>query len=66
MENDCVFANLEDKYTFKLKKKDRSIGHYLQTHAYLLLIYAPFIPNGDVVIPISQNDLLFPFDGLYQ
>jgi hypothetical protein len=35
MENDCAFANLEDKYTFKLKKtqKDRSIGHYLQTHA---------------------------------
>ena len=21
MENDCSFANLEDKYTFKLKKK---------------------------------------------
>jgi hypothetical protein len=21
MENDCAFANLEDKYTFKLKKK---------------------------------------------
>jgi hypothetical protein len=33
MENDCAFANLEDKYTFRLKKKDRSIGHYLQTHA---------------------------------
>jgi hypothetical protein len=35
MENDRAFANLEDKYTFKFieKKKDRSIGHYLQTHA---------------------------------
>ena len=35
MENDCAFANLEDKYTFKLKKNqnDHSIGHYLQTHA---------------------------------
>ena len=21
MENDCAFANLEDKYTFKFKKK---------------------------------------------
>jgi hypothetical protein len=40
MENDCAFANLEDKYTFKFKEKqkvavesisDRSIGHYLQT-----------------------------------
>ena len=35
MEKDCAFANLEDKYTFKFqeKQKDRSIGHYLQTHA---------------------------------
>jgi hypothetical protein len=34
MENDCAFANLEDKYTFKFKEKQkgRSIEHYLRTH----------------------------------
>ena len=64
MENDCAFANLEDKYTFKFKEKQkgRSIGHYLRTHTYLLIFYAPFMPKGDVVIPIRHSDLLFPFD----
>jgi hypothetical protein len=42
MQNDCAFANLEDKYTFKFKEKqkvavksisDRSIVYYLQTLA---------------------------------
>jgi hypothetical protein len=35
IEKDCAFANLEDKYTFKFKDKQRvaSIGHYLQTLA---------------------------------
>jgi len=25
MENDCAFANLEDKYTFKFKEKQKVV-----------------------------------------
>ena len=29
MENDCVFANLEDKYTFKFKEKQKLAVEYI-------------------------------------
>jgi hypothetical protein len=38
MENDCAFANLEDKYTFKFKEKQKVAVESI-LHAPLDIIY---------------------------
>jgi len=69
MENDFACAILEDKYTFKFKEKQKvaveSILHGPLDIIYKHLLSSSYFTrhsclNGDVLVPISHSDLLFP------